>query len=184
MIDPSIVDISSSSSYFTVLEDLLDDLQGEQVIIFAHFHRSIDLIEKMLKKKKCTYEQLHGRISAKNKQAVVEGFKQEKFQVLLANAKSAGVGLDFQQCHNVIFFELDYEVDSFWQGQDRLHRPGQEHEVNVFVLVARNTPAVGLFRAVKTNINYVKQVLEGKEDASTLFDNKITVKEEQEWKKL
>ena len=82
----------------------------------------------------------------------------------------AGVGLDFQNCHNVIFFELDYEVDSFWQGQDRVHRPGQTEEVNIFVLIARNTPAVNLFRGIKTNINFVVELLKGKEDGKPMFE--------------
>ncbi len=184
LIDPSLLGINKKSTYLEVLEDLLDDLKGEQIILFAHFHKSMDLIEEVLKAKGISYSPLHGRVSAKNKQKAVDGFKTKKFDVLLANAKSAGVGLDFPQCHNVIFLELDYEVDSFWQGQDRVHRPGQTEEVNIFVFIARNTPAVKLFRGIKTNIDFVKELLAGKEDASTLFEDKITVQEEESWKNI
>ncbi len=184
MIDPSIVGIKGRSTYFDILNDLLEDLAGEQIILFAHFHNTINLLKEFLDGKKIKYRELHGRVEQRKKLEAVNGFKKKEFQVLLANAKSAGVGLDFQQAKNVIFFELDYEVDSFWQGQDRVHRPGQTEEVNIFVFVTRNTPAVDLFRSVKTNINYVSEVLKGKEDSSRLFDNKITVKEEMAWKNL
>ena len=184
MIDPSIVGVKGRSTYFDILDTLVDDLGSEQIILFAHFHNTINLLKDFLDEKNIKYRELHGRVSAKDKQRAVIEFKQGEFQVLLANPKSAGVGLDFQQARNVIFFELDYEVDSFWQGQDRVHRPGQTEEVNIFTFVSRNTPAVDLFRSVKTNINYVSEILKGREDSSRLFDNKITVKEESAWRKL
>ncbi|MEA2091655.1 MAG: DEAD/DEAH box helicase [Campylobacterota bacterium] len=184
MIDPSIVDIKERSIYFDALEDLLESLGGEQVILFAHFHNTINLLKEFLDGKKVKYRELHGRVGQAKKTAAVEGFKNKEFQLLLANAKSAGVGLDFQQARNVIFFELDYEVDSFWQGQDRVHRPGQTEQVNIWVFVSRNTPSVDLFRSVKTNINYVSEILKGREDSSRLFDSRITIKEEEAWKNL
>jgi SNF2 family DNA or RNA helicase len=184
MIEPSMVGITGKSRYFDVLGDLLDDLGTEQFIIFAHFHSTIDLLKEFLDGRKVSFTELHGRVSSKSKDQAVEDFKNKKIQALVANPKSAGVGLDFQQARNVIFFELDYEVDSFWQGQDRVHRPGQQQEVNIFAFVARNTPAVALLRAIKTNVNYVAEVLQGREDSSLLFDNRVTVEEETQWMKL
>ena len=179
MIDTSLLELKETSAYIEALEDLLDELQGEQVIIYTHFHSTVDILKKRFK-----FRELNGRVSAKQKDQTIKDFKDRKFNLLVASAKSAGIGLDFQQCHNVIFFELDYTPDDFWQGIDRTHRPGQEHEVNIYVLLAKATPAVALFRSIMTNIDYVRKILEGKEDASTLFENKITVKEEQRWKKL
>jgi SNF2 family DNA or RNA helicase len=180
MMDPSLLDLSEQSVYFEVLTNLLDELGDEQVIIFAHFQNTIDLIRKALKD--YTIVELHGKVT--KKELAVQKFKNKEAQILLANPLSAGVGLDFQQCHNVVFFELDYAVDSFWQGIDRTHRPGQVENVTVYTFVARNTPAVALLRSIKTNINYVEEVLKGREDSSTLWDNKISVKEETQWKKL
>ncbi len=179
MIDTSLLDLKETSAYIEALEDLLEDLKGEQVIIFTHFHSTVDILKKRFK-----FRELNGRVSAKQKDQTIKDFKEEKFNILVASAKSAGVGLDLQQCHNVIFFELDYTPDDFWQGQDRVHRPGQDHEVNIYVLLAKATPAVALFKSIMDNINYVKRILEGKEDASALFEAKITAVEEQKWKKL
>jgi SNF2 family DNA or RNA helicase len=180
MVDPKLLELSEESEYFSVLTNLLEDLGDESIIIFAHFQNTIDKLKVLLKD--YTVAELHGKIT--KKEAQVQKFKTGKAQILLANPLSAGVGLDFQHCHNVVFFELDYAVDSFWQGIDRTHRPGQENDVNIFVLLARNTPAVALLRSIRTNINYVEEVLKGKEDASTLWNNKVTVKEEQEWNQL
>jgi SNF2 family DNA or RNA helicase len=120
MIDPSLVGLSTKSTYFEVLNDLIEDLGTEQFIIFAHFHSTIDRIREVLDAQKVSSTELHGRVSAAAKDKAVSDFKDKKVQALVANPKSAGVGLDFQQARNVIFFELDHEVDSFWQGQDRV----------------------------------------------------------------
>ena len=181
MIDPNIVGVKKKSAYFEALDNLLDDLGDEQFIIFAHFHNTIDMLREHLDARKIKTAELHGRITEKHRDTAVTDFKAKKTQAMLANPKSAGVGLDFQQARNVIFFELDYEVDSFWQGQDRVHRPGQKEDVNIYVFVARNTPAVALLRSVKTNVDYVAEVLKGREDSKVFFDNKVTIKEEQEW---
>ena len=184
MFDPTLVDSKEPNAYLEVLGNLIDDLGSEQFILFGHFHSSIDLMKELLESKGISYAELHGRVSAKAKEQAVSDFKTKKVQCLLANPKSAGVGLDFQQAHNVIFAEIDHEVDSFWQGMDRVHRPGQTENVSVFVLIARNTPAVTLLRGIKKNIDYVKQVLAGKEDQSIFYDNKITEKEAREWMHL
>ena len=184
MFNPEIVGVSGKSAYIHVLKDLLTDLGSEQSIIFAHFHGTINIIKELLEEMGLTYAELHGRVTAAKREPAVQAFKTKKAQVLLANPLSAGVGLDFQQARNVIFAELDHQVDSFWQGMDRVHRPGQTQDVNVYTLVARNTPAVALMRGIKTNIDYVAKVLAGKEDASVLYDNKITEKEIREWMPL
>jgi len=184
MFNPKLVDSKEPSAYLEVLSNLIDDLGTEQFILFGHFHANMDLMKELLINKKITFTELHGRVSAKKKDEAVRLFKSKKVQCLLANPKSAGVGLDLQQAHNVIFAELDHEVDGFFQGQDRVHRPGQTEEVNIFVLIAKNTPAVALFRGIKTNIDFIKQVLSGKEEVSVFFDNRITEKEIREWTHL
>ena len=88
-----------------------------------------------------------------------------------------GVGLDLQHSRNIIFFELDYEVDSFWQGQDRVHRPGQRNDVNIYVFLAKRTIAVKLFKSVVTNTNFVQQLLNRENNSSFLSDAVITTEE-------
>jgi len=82
----------------------------------------------------------------------------------------------------MLFFELDYEVDSFWQGQDRLHRPGQVHDVNYYVFIAKKTIAIDLMKSIMTNADFVKKLLD-KESSSAFFENSITEDEVLAWQK-
>ena len=182
LFDPKILGLNMESVYFEHLELLLDNLGDEQVIICVHFHNTLDLVKKLLEKREMTFSEIHGQISPKQKEKAKEDFKSEKTQVLLGNPKSMGVGLDFQQCRNIIFFELDYEVDSFWQGQDRLHRPGQNRDVNIFVFLAKNTIAIELMRSIMTNASFVKKLL-NKQTSSEFFNSSITLDEVAKWQK-
>jgi len=182
LFDPSLLGLDMESVYFEHLELLLDDIGDEQIIICTHFHNTLELVKKLLEKRGMTFSEIHGQVSPKNKEAAKKDFKNKKTQVLLGNPKSMGVGLDFQQCRNIAFFELDYEVDSFWQGQDRLHRPGQVKDVNIYVFIAKNTIAVELMRSIMTNVNFVKKLL-NKQTSSEFFNSSITQDEVTKWQR-
>ena len=180
LFDPSILGLDMTSVYFEHLELLLDDIGSEQIIICTHFHNTLDLVRKMLDRKEMSYSEIHGQVSANKKELAKKDFKAKRTQVLLGNPKSMGVGLDFQQCRNIAFFELDYEVDSFWQGQDRLHRPGQTEDVNIYVFLAKKTIAIELMRSIMTNVSFVKKLL-NKQTNSDFFNSGITLDEVAKW---
>ena len=177
LIDPSIVNLEQESVYFEHLDLLVDNLEGEQVILFAHFHQTLDKLRAFLTARNITFAEIHGEITAAKKAKAVEDFKAKKVQWLIGNAKSMGVGLDFQHSRNVIFFELDYEVDSFWQGQDRVHRPGQVNDVNIYVFLPKRTVAVKLFKSVITNTSFVQKLL-NRENHSTFLSDAIVTADE------
>lgn len=52
----------------------------------------------------------------------------------------AGTGLDFSAASSVVFAELPDEVALVRQAEDRAHRQGTRHAVNVYFLIARGTP--------------------------------------------
>ena len=177
LFDPSIVGLEEKSIYFDHLDLLVDNLEGEQAILFCHFHQTLSLVKDFLAAKKITFAEVHGQITYKNKDKAIEDFKTGKVQYLIGNAKSMGVGLDLQHSRNIIFFELDYEVDSFWQGQDRVHRPGQRNDVNIYVFLAKRTIAVKLFKSVVTNTSFVQQLLNRENNSTFLSDAVITTEE-------
>ena len=177
LFDPSIVSLDVESNYFGHLDLLVDNLGDEQAILFCHFHQTLDKVKQYLTSKKISFGEIHGQVSQKAKEQAKADFINKKVQYLIGNAKSMGVGLDFQHSRNVIFFELDYEVDSFWQGQDRVHRPGQREDVNIYVFIAKHTIAVKLFKSVVTNTNFVQQLLNRENNSSFLNDAVITSEE-------
>ena len=56
--------------------------------------------------------------------------------VLVTKVKCFGYGLNFQNCHNMIFVGLSDSFESFYQAVRRCWRFGQEQEVNVYIIIS------------------------------------------------
>lgn len=63
------------------------------------------------------------------------GFGQNEFRVLVTKLKIAQFGLNYQNCHNQIFASLDFSFEATYQGIRRSYRFGQQHEVNIYLVV-------------------------------------------------
>ena len=182
-IDPTEMGVKEKSTYFDMLDITLQDIGMDQGIIFAHYHSTSEVLKAFFDARDITYAVVDGRCTPKQKDEAIRAHKAGEVQWLLGNAKSMGVGLDLQHCHNIIFFELDYEVDSFYQGMDRVHRPGQTIPPNIYVFVAEKTPAVALMKSIMTNVDFVSKILKGNQSHTDLFEDSITVKDEMSWNK-
>lgn len=85
------------------LEDFLDHADGARVVIFHEFTFSGERITMLLDRKRISYRWLHG--GAKDKPKAVADFASGNAQVLVANSKSGGVGIDLQAANYQLFFE-------------------------------------------------------------------------------
>lgn len=112
--------LTSLAKMKAVVEDL-DSLEpGERVVIFAEYVKTIDQLNKALKKKKISYSTLKEKGS-------VEKFKKGKVQVFTSNIVAGGTGLNLQKDCNLLWI-----IDENWtpainqQAEDRIHRLGQQ----------------------------------------------------------
>ena len=64
------------------------------------------------------------------------GFANNDFRVLISKTKIAGMGMNYQNCHNQIFASLDFSFESLYQGIRRVYRFGQTHEVNIHLITS------------------------------------------------
>lgn len=181
LMDPSILGLAEESAYFDMLDLIIDGIGDEQGIIYAHYHITSDALQKYFSNKGISYVVIDGRSSPKQKAKALEDFRTGKATWLVGNAQSMGIGLDLQHCRNVVYFELDYAVDNFWQGMDRVHRPGQLRESRIFVMVADKTPAVALLKSIMDNVDYVAEILKGKETQTSFFNDAITLEDTFRW---
>lgn len=68
------------------------------------------------------------------KEEMLLGFAHNKFRVLITKTKIAGMGLNYQNCHNQIFASLDFSFEQVFQAIRRSLRFGQHHQVNVWLI--------------------------------------------------
>lgn len=78
--------------------------------------------------------EIKGSDSIEYKEEKLLGFAEGNFRVLITKTKIAGMGMNFQNCHNQIFASLDFSFESLFQGIRRSWRFGQKSTVNVYII--------------------------------------------------
>lgn len=79
---------------------------------------------------------LQGSDKDESKIQKIKDFKSGKIRVLLTKPKIAGMGLNFQNCHNVHFIGLSDSYESYYQCIRRCYRFGQKEKVKVHIWLA------------------------------------------------
>ena len=80
--------------------------------------------------------EVKGADPIKHKVESFENFQDGKLRVLVTKPKIGGFGMNFQNCHNVIFFGLNDSWEAFYQCVRRCYRFGQKKPVNVYVVIS------------------------------------------------
>ena len=65
----------------------------------------------------------------------LNGFANKDFTNLITKTSIASFGMNYQQCHNMIFTSYDFKFESFYQAVRRCYRFGQKNKVTVHLLV-------------------------------------------------
>lgn len=111
--------------------------QGKRQVVFSHFKSALRELEQRLLDAGIRVVRFDGDTSPKLKQEVQDNFykaKNEpaKWDVLLVNYRSGGVGLNLTACQ--IAHKLDDEWSPGMEGQatDRIYRIGQDQETDIY----------------------------------------------------
>lgn len=78
--------------------------------------------------------EVKGSDSIEYKKEKLLGFANGEFRVLISKVKIAGMGMNFQNCHNQIFASLDFSFEGLYQGIRRSYRFGQQFPVNIYLI--------------------------------------------------
>ena len=111
------------------IEQLVEEAQGENVIIFYGFvHEKDRLLQKFPE-----------AVDIKEDGAI-KRWKEGKIKILLAHPASAGHGLNLQSGGHVsIWMSLPTSLELYQQAIKRLHRQGQTEIVRNYILLAKGT---------------------------------------------
>jgi SWI/SNF-related matrix-associated actin-dependent regulator 1 of chromatin subfamily A len=115
------------------VEDLLDGTTGGVFIVAEHVS-VMDALSLSLSKHGVV--SVRGGMSDAAKQEAIDAFNSGKARVLVGQITSAGVGLTLHgdgKNYRVVFAQLPWTPAEFKQAEDRLHRIGQTHDVQVDV---------------------------------------------------
>ena len=78
--------------------------------------------------------EVKGSDSPEYKKSKLLGFANNEFRILITKTKIGGFGMNFQNCHNMIFASPDFSFEALYQSIRREWRFGQQHAVNVWII--------------------------------------------------
>lgn len=132
--------------------------QGEKVIVMAHHKAVVDALMEAFAEHNPV--KVVGGMSAEDKQKSVDSFQKDvDTKVFVGNIRAAGVGLTLTASSTVVFAELDFTPGVMEQCEDRAHRIGQKHSVNVFRLVLKDSLDSYLLEMLKSKSDISEELL-------------------------
>lgn len=94
--------------------------------------------------------EVRGDDSPESKEKGLSDFTMGKARVIITKPSIAGMGLNWQHCHNVAFVGLSYSFEDFYQALRRSYRFGQTKPVNAYIVQAATEGAI--LQAVQAKI--------------------------------
>ena len=140
--------------------DIVKETQGK-ILLWARFHYDIDLLGDALRAEKIKFVEYHGRVSSENRVESLKSFKQDPgIKVFLANPQAGGTGLNLAEASTAIYYSNDFNADTRWQSEDRIHRIGQNNHCTYIDLVSPNTIDQHILKSLRAKKNVADSVLD------------------------
>jgi len=97
---------------------------------------------EMLKNKIENSVEIKGSDSDNHKENSMLDFAENKIKALITKSKISGFGMNWQNCHNMVFVGLSDSFEQLYQSIRRCWRFGQKKEVNVHIIVSETEGSV------------------------------------------
>lgn len=139
-----------------VMMEIIKSL-NEKVIIFTQFRGTQDYIVKMLRDEGYSVAVFNGQMSQAEKDRCIEDFRGEK--QILVSTESGGEGRNLQFCKVLINFDLPWNPMRIEQRIGRIHRLGQNDDVHIINLSAKDTIESYVLELLDKKINLFRLII-------------------------
>ncbi|ARD49658.1 ATP-dependent helicase [Sporosarcina sp. P33] len=130
---------------------------NDKVIIFAEYRMTQLYLSDYLYAKGISNVIFNGKLSKSSREWIKHLFKQQA-QVLIAT-ESGAEGINLQFCHHVINYDLPWNPMKLEQRIGRVHRLGQEHDVQIYNLAVEGTIDDHILKVLQGKIDTFEQVV-------------------------
>jgi hypothetical protein len=146
-----------------IIKDLINANSNGQWIIWCGLDKEATAARKALEG---ISQEISGKDSIDCKIKAFEDFQDNKYKVLISKPKIAGMGLNFQNSSNMIFYGLNDSWETFYQAIRRQWRFGQTNPVNVHIVLAEHEIQIydNIMRKDNQNKRLRKEMIEVMKD--------------------
>jgi len=103
--------------------------------------------------------EVKGSDSPEYKASCFEDFQDGKIRILVTKPKIGGFGMNFQNCHNIVFYGLNDSWETYYQSIRRCYRFGQTLPVNVYIIISDVETAI--YENVKKKAEMAENMMNG-----------------------
>jgi len=177
------LDVWKGSKY-QELEDLIAEWEG-RVVVFTRFEQMAQRLMKWLgnsplvpiegvksgftPKVFCHHQALiSGNVSAQDRVERIKWFNAGHLGQVLVSTDAGAYGLNITGADLVVHYDMLWNPGRMWQREDRLHRIGQTHTVNVVRLVVKGTVDAGMLGILTKREELFRDIVDGAEEAALL----------------
>jgi len=143
-----------------IAKNLLE--QGQQVVILTNYNF---VVEKLMEEFGNIAVKLTGDCSQEQRQQAVEEFQNRNKKIFVGNLIAAGVGITLTASQNIIVNDYDWVPANHAQGEDRIHRIGQEKQANIMYVYADQTFDENITQLLEKKLNNMSQIVDGKAES-------------------
>jgi len=134
---------------------------GKKLVIFARFRPELDIIEKLLKKKKVGYGMIYGDIKLDARGDIVKDFQTNPAtKVFLAQIDTAGLGITLTAADTCVYYSVNFNYAAYSQSLARIHRIGQRNRCTYIHLVVEKTVDEQILKALARKEDLAKTVVD------------------------
>ena len=152
------------SGKINALEDIVDDYvidSGKKLVIFARFRAELDLIRKLLDKKKLKYGVIYGDIKLSDRGEIVRDFQEnEETKVFLAQIDTAGLGITLTAADTCVYYSVNFNYAAYSQSLARIHRIGQRNTCTYIHLTTKGTVDELIMKALRKKEDLAKTIVD------------------------
>jgi len=122
----------------SVIESQTIKDRNEKILIFTEHRDTLTYLTRKVKEWGYSVCNIHGGMKLQDRIAAEKSFRSPATQFMIAT-EAAGEGINLQFCRVMVNWDLPWNPNRLEQRMGRIHRYGQEYEVEVVNLVAETT---------------------------------------------
>ncbi len=137
----------------------------EQWLVWCDLNDEANLLNKLIDGSK----NVQGSDKPEYKVSSMNDFSENNLKCLVTKPKIAGYGMNWQNCHNMIFVGLSDSFESYYQAVRRCWRFGQNSKVTGYIIISAKEGAVksNIERKQADNERFKEELIELTKDITT-----------------
>jgi superfamily II DNA or RNA helicase len=141
----------------TVVDNELVSSRSEKILVFTEHRDTMEYLTARVREWGYNAVNIHGGMKLQDRIAAEKDFRGGA-QFLIAT-DAAGEGINLQFCHLMMNWDLPWNPNRLEQRMGRIHRYGQEFEVQIYNLVAETTREGAVMIRLMDKLDRMRQAL-------------------------